>query len=198
MPREEINRSSRIAISILKILLAVGLFRIAGSIWLGPLLENREFRRWLDSIPHDWEPLENHVFCFFSGGWMHGLPLVYFSSLGLALLWRVRGNIIHGHSKAGLAGIALGLAAQMLTIFISLPFFSVPAGEHIRPMAWSAFVIILAGVTLVSVLPLAIISWVDKSRGLAATTLFLGLSPLPCAILMLRLAMYCIGFELSD
>ena len=97
----------------------------------------------------------------------------------------------------GKIALATGILSNGVVIALSIPFFAVPHGSGIRPMAWAAFMFMIAFWALVVGLPSSIISFRSCSRRVSIVSLILSLSPLPLAVLLLHSIATICGFELE-
>jgi len=78
------------------------------------------------------------------------------------------------------------LAANLLIIYLTLPFYSIPSGTRIRPMGWSASIFIIGFVTLGAFCSALGELYERPKQTWAWIALFLSIAPIPIALLMLR------------
>ena len=103
-------------------------------------------------------------------------------------------QIQQGHSRLPLW---LALAANALNVFLSIQFYWVLPGAHIRPMAWAVWVFSIAVVGFVA-LPLELPMLRQRPRRFSSwLTVILALTPFPLASGMLHHAAWLRGFELA-
>jgi len=91
----------------------------------------------------------------------------------------------------------LAVGANVANFFLSIQFYSVPSGVHIRPMAWASFVLGIAAIGFVA-LPLVLPDLRRKQpRFRLWLTVVLALTPYPLACAMLQHAARVRGFFLA-
>jgi hypothetical protein len=91
--------------------------------------------------------------------------------------------------------LGTGIIFNLLVLVSTIPFLSVPRGRGIRPMGWAMFVFEMAFLALVIGLPMTIIGFVtERSRRLNILATCLALTPLPLAIILLRVLAAACGF----
>ena len=92
----------------------------------------------------------------------------------------------------------LAVAANAVVAVLSLQFYFVPAGSHIRPMGWAGFCAMVALASIAAVIPKAIISMRQSRRYLLPlVAIVLSLLPFPLASGILHHAAALRGFILS-
>ena len=94
--------------------------------------------------------------------------------------------------------LILGGAVPLITIGLSLRFFWVPPGSHIRPMGWPVLLIMLSVYGLLFVLPAALVAYYFERRALPALlAVVLSLTAWPLGVWLIRFASEAVGFALS-
>ena len=93
----------------------------------------------------------------------------------------------------------MAIVANFLILISSIPLFLIPAGESVRAMGWALFVFLIAAGSLVFIVPLGILCIFDeKPRFIGAVVVFLGIATIFLGGLLLSLASWIKGFEISD
>jgi hypothetical protein len=140
------------------------------------------------------------IFDEMPGGWFLGPFVLFLGIAGLVFLYAresVRFAAIRSRPY-GMSALAVAVLANAIVFVISVPFFSVSAGEHIRPMGWFAFVLILS-VSAFLVVELAAMqaTLYEEPRALGILCAIGGTTPLPLSMAMLILAEAINGFTLA-
>ena len=92
----------------------------------------------------------------------------------------------------------MALAANLINLAITLPFFWVPADTHVRPMVWSGMIFIV-GVGALVVLPLTLLNSKRlRGRTWPRFAVVLSLTPIPLALLVQAVAKSIVGFHESQ
>ncbi len=110
-----------------------------------------------------------------------------------------RGRVYAAFRKRPLtvAALATAILAHAVVAGVSVPFFQLPEGAEIRPMAWAAFVLLVSFLALVLTVPLGVAAVMkEKPRICGAIGVIGGLTPFITAIEMLSLAQRMKGLEM--
>ena len=95
-------------------------------------------------------------------------------------------------------GLLVGIIGVGFIVFISYPFFFVPRGRGIRPMAWAMALFVTAAGTFLVGLPCSFIGTTSNKRLIGWLGVILGIAPWPLGSAMLHIAMALRGFELEE
>ena len=86
------------------------------------------------------------------------------------------------------------LVVNLMAVYVSLPFYQVPHGAGIRPMAWSVFIFFLAFLGLISI-PFAVLrKFKHRDLSWPIVCILLALMPLPIGFVMVGQAQRLRGF----
>jgi hypothetical protein len=133
-------------------------------------------------------------------GWFTGLPFLFVGVAGLVFLYGKRSTrfaVVRSRPLTS-AALAVVVFAHAIVFAISAQFFFVPAGAHIRPMGWAMFVAAVSFVSLLLVVPVSIVATIrERPRSLGFVGLLGGITPFFFSSLILHLAAWLKGFELS-
>ena len=95
-------------------------------------------------------------------------------------------------------GLVIGVVGTGLVMLMSFPFFFVPHGRGIRPMAWAAALILIAGGSFLTGLPCSLLGTTSNKRLIGWLGAGFCLAPGPLGFAMLHIAMTLRGFELEE
>ncbi len=181
-----------------------GIFLISGMFWadiLDPLIYDNAGAYRTDGVFRALSPIVLQLKRFLDFGWLYGIPLLLAGLMGTILTLPIqdwKGGMLQRHRLAFCA-IGVGVAAHVLALAFSVQFFFVPAGSHIRPMAWAVMGFIITLCTFVVCVPVGIASILkEKPRFLGVIGMILGFTPFWFSSFILHFASWIKGFEISS
>jgi hypothetical protein len=186
-----LKRSSWGALLLGLLLCGMGFFRGV----LDPFIfdSSGNFRR--DGIFRDVSPVLLEAKGMLSYSVLWALPCLLLGIWGLIFYYAHTSERFPG---LGRVAVALGVLVHLLVLVVSLPFFFVPAGDHIRPMAWAALLGLVSVGSFVLIEPISIIAVVkEEPPSPGVFGLILGVTPFFLGWLILFFASLVKGFSLS-